>query len=362
MSSAIPSEKVILKDQSPALLTPLDLERFIDVYGNFRKFYFLAIRFKRPVIKYINVVGSSAPIEPLKDCILFIGGKCPPIQLNNVPFLLFTSGSDYPEQAIRVSNSSEETLLRSLVPCNFLYSIYYSHTRTLFMITLTNPFLKYWVRGRRDKAFHALYELTIASLFEQRPLTPQEASYIRFFHRNKGPDQYEHFNAWNYLARHICYNSFVLTVNCFPSADLGKEIFHILERSEKHYGPLPPSDFYQCELLLDDSKHLGIMVLISDQTIKYVSPMVVVKPNMSFRDCNSIICNTWLPLYRNFETWNTYGLAFYLKDLRNNQQYLADILSLLNIHTVEKYKFMYSDLLQIAHILLGEKSRWFLKN
>lgn len=187
---------------------------------------------------------------------------------------------------------------------------------------------------------------------------------MRFFKRHNG--SLKQFNRWSPFAFSLCYESCTNIVNSLPSEYIGREVFKILKRSEI----LPENvvmnpDFYQCEIFFTDSEPVGIMSLFFKEKpyqLEYVSPMVVRKPTEPFRDSNFIICDTWLPLYKNRETWRNFGMQFYLLALNLKKRQLMDILSWLQVKTAEKYKLMYADLVQVAKILFGDdESRWFLK-
>lgn len=338
---------------------PKILANFVDFYGNkSKRTHFVAMRFKRRVIVYKSNPLDSVPIEPPDNSIIVVHGACPPINVTNKSILLFTLGvNSIP--GIRVADDSEQTLIRALFPPEKLLFSHF-HYHTLFFAAHDNPYFRITHRCRREAAFKTLCALLEARLL-RRPLTLEEVSNLRLFKSSKDLKQ---FNKWKNFAFELCSESFVMTTYSHPSAFFGKEVYQILKRSNVAPGPLPPSDFYQCEIFFTDTEPLGVMCLVSnerDRAVQYVSPMVVMKPKDQFRDSNSVICNTWFPFYRNKETWNTFSLAFYIHGLRYKKFQLQNILSWLQLQTSEKYKFIYLDLLQVFKILFGDETRCFLK-
>jgi hypothetical protein len=97
--------------------------------------------------------------------------------------------------------------------------------------------------------------------------------------------------------------------------------------------------------------------------LEYVSPMIVTKPLADMRDVNGLVCKKWMPLYKNLETWTSFGLSWYIHKLKRKKSLLTDIMAWLYIRPEEKYQFIYMDMLQVAHVILGEeKVRCFSKN
>lgn len=339
---------------------PQLLDKFVEIYGNrSRRTHFVAMRFKRRVIVYKSNPLDSVPITPPDNSVIVVHGKCPPIDVTHKTILIFSLGNDPVTPGIRVTDDSEQTLLRALFPSEkILFSHFHYHK--LFFAAHENPYWAITKRCRREAAFKTLCALLEARL-QKRPLTLVEVSNLRFFKCSKDLKQ---FNKWKNFAFELCSESFVMTTYSHPSAFFGKEVYQILKRSYDFPGPLPPPDFYQCEIFFTDTEPLGVMCLVSnerDRTVEYVSPMVVEKPKDQFRDNNSVICNTWLPFYRNKETWNFYSLPFYIHGLRYKKFQLQNIISWLQLQTSEKYKFIYLDLLQVVKILFGDETRCFLK-
>lgn len=338
---------------------PTDLENFIEVYGNrHRHLYFLAVRFKRSIIIYKPNSLDTIPIAPPPNSIIVIRGKCPPF-LVQVPttFLLFTDDPRVP--GIPVSNNSTDALLRALVSQERILFSFFKFN-VLYLITTENRFVRFMQKCRKDKAFAALCTFKEARL-HNRSLTPTEVAELRFFKTPKENDL-KHFNKWYYFAYDLCHESCYNTTLSHPSQKLGKDVFSILQRSDMLPGPLPPPDFYFCEIHLTHTGIMGFAFNISphrDRELEYVSPMVLQQPKTEFRDSGLVICNTWLPLYRNRETWSTYGLKSYVYGLNYKKNLLKLILSWLQIQTSEKYRWIYLDLMQVARILFGEAVRSF---
>lgn len=339
------------------------MEKFVEFYGNRqRRTHFLAMRFKRRVIVYKSNVLDSVPITPPDNSIIVLHGNCPPINVaNKQTILLFTLGNTS-VSGIHVADDSEQTLLRALFPSDRILFSHFQY-QTLFLAATENPYWQITHRCRREAAFRTLCSLLEARQ-QKRLLSLEEASNLRFF--KSSDNNLKQFNKWKHFAFELCSESFVMTTYSHPSAFFGREVYHILKRSEASPGPLPPPDFYICELLSaeEDRLPLGIMCLVSsdrDRSLEYVSPMVVVKHDNTFKDSNYVTCNTWLPLYRNKEHWKQYGIHFYVHGLRYKKILLQNILYWLQLQTSEKYNFIALDLLQIAKILFGDESRCFSK-
>lgn len=332
----------------------IQYDKFIDVYGNkFRRQHFIAVRFKRPITSYRCMGLYVTPIEPPDNSIVVLRGPCPPIRFDKNPSVLFFSvGSDY-EKGIKVTDESVNTLLRALFPPS---KIVYSHftNSTLYVVATWNPFDKITKRCRREAAFHCLVTIVEAKK-NKRLLTLDEAARLRFFKRPCG--KLNHFNRWSPFAFHLCRESFFPVTNALPSESTGREIFKILKRSENSPEKVHDSDFYECEIFLTDSEPVGILCAFSKdefRRLEYVSPMVVKRTNRSYLDTRSVVCDTWMPLYKDRKTWKDYGLPFYAYDLRLKKARLAQVVSWLRIQTADKYESILKDLTVVAKILFGE--------
>ena len=168
------------------------------------------------------------------------------------------------------------------------------------------------------------------------------------------------------FAFHLCCESCFSVTNALPSESLGREVFKILKRSDDSPEKVHDRDFYQCEIFFTNNDPVGIMALFSNEKtyrLDYVSPMIVKKTTEQFKDSNSVICNVWLPLYKDKNTWKNYNLSFYVHELNLKKIQLLDILLWLKIQTAEKYKLIRMDLLEVGKILFGgdDESRWYLK-
>lgn len=337
----------------------IDYSRFIEVFGNAykREFYFIALRFKRAIITYRANILDSTPIEPPDNSVIVIRGNCPPINFNNHHVMLFVT-EDSTAPGIRIRDESIQTMLRSFIPKHQIIFSYYYYS-TLFLVARSNPF-PFMKKCQKNVSFRTLCAIVEARM-QQRPLSLDVIANLRHFKRFSG--KLERFNEWSLFAFDLCKNLVYETLYCFPSAQLGKELYHIMNRSNMQPEQLPPSDFYQCELKITDDEPLGFVFLVTgDYNLEYVSPMVVSKPPAQFKDSGGrVLCNHWMPLYRNQETWKSYGLYYYICGLYSKVKHLKNIIAWLQIQTSEKYKFMYLDLAHVMKILCGTESRWFLK-
>lgn len=331
--------------------SPTALDPFIKVYGNkYRRFHFIALRFQRAIITYQPNTLDTVPIEPPPYSILVLrGGKCPTISTAHSSFLLFTLEAH--GRGIRVTHPSTEYLLRALFPpTKILLSFFKSDV--LFIIATENPFACIMTKCRKEQAFKSLCRLAEARL-QQRALTLTEVSTFRFFKRYQ--DTLSQFNKWTHFAFYLGYTACLETTLCPPSAYLGREVFLILKRSEHPPGLLPPPEFYQCELLMSETDPVGVAYAVDEHhTVQYVSAMVVSKQKTAFRDAGRMLCNAWLPLYRNRETWNHFGVVEYVHDLHVKKDVLKQILAWVYRQTSTKYQWMYRDLVHVAYILWGD--------
>lgn len=337
---------------------PDNLQNFIQVFGNkYKRLHYLAIRFKRAIIIYKPNTLDTIAINPPEDSIIFIRGKCPPFVTQQKSFLLFTD--DLNMQGITVPNSSTNALLRALFPTDKILLSYFK-LDVLYLIATANPFSSFMQKCRKDQSFQALYNIVEARL-GRRAFTLPEVAQLRFFKSNQ--NNLKQFNRWSAFAFYLCNESCYQVTYAHPSAYLGKAVYWILNRSNLPPGPLPPPDFYQCEILYTDTEPVGVAFATSihnEQDLEYVSPMVVTKPQVSFRDTCSVMCNSWMPLYKNKETWEKYSLGYYLYGFFYKKNRLKQILSWLQIQTSEKYRLLYLDLKQVAKILFGEESKTFI--
>lgn len=340
----------------------IEYDKFIDVYGNkFRRQHFIAMRFKRPIISYKCMGFTINSIEPPDNSIIVIRGPCPPIQFNkNQSVLFFTLGTDN-ENSIKVTDDSVNTLLRALFPPS---KIIYSHfaISTLYIVATWNPFHKITKLCRREAAFQCLVTIVEAKK-DKRLLTLDEAANLRFFKRHSG--KLDKFNRWSPFAFYLCYDSFFPVTKALPSEYTGREIFKILKRSENSPERVNDLDFYECEIFFTDSEPVGILCAFSKDKfcqLEYVSPMVVKQTNESYLDSGSVVCDTWLQLYKDRKTWKDFGLPFYVYDLHLKKTQLMKVILWLEIQTSDKYKLIHADLVEVAKILFGEnETRWSLK-
>lgn len=340
----------------------IEYGNFIDVFGNkFRRQHFIAMRFKRPIISYKCMGLTDNPIEPPDNSIVVVRGPCPPIHFDkNRSVLLFTLGND-DKKGIKVTDDKVNTLLRALFPPRKIIYSYFAKS-TLYLVATWNPFHKFTKWCRREVAFQCLVTIVEAKK-NRRLLTLDEAARLRFFKRHSG--KLDKFNRWSRFAFHLCYESFFPVTNVPPSEYAGRAIFKVLKRSENCPDKVNDPDFYECEIFFTDSEPVGIVCAFSkDESyrLEYVSPMVVKRINESYRDSGSVLCDTWLSFYKNKNTWNEYGLPFYVFNLRLKKTQLKKVVSWLRKQASEKYKLIYKDLVEVVKILFEKnETRWSLK-
>lgn len=319
----------------------MDLSPYIQVYGNCfgpRK-YFIAVHFKKPVIQ----CSTKNPIEIPKKSIL-VGHK-----ITAEDCLIFVYPPDE-TLGIPVPDKNIRTLLLALFkPNTLLHSTYASET--LFVVTTRNPFKSIWITCKKNTAFRALRKM-----FIQSDMTLEDFTELRHFNRNSF--NWRKFNAWFHLAESLIEFAFKKKfLKCKPSAQLGKRIRSILKRSKKVDQPLLPADFYECQIMLTDTDPVGILCrLQSNHEVEYISPMVVSELTQYWdrTDINGEKCNHWFPLYKNAETWKTYGVHFYCERLYDCLIQVRNILKWLQSKHIDKYRLLYADLNHVANILLGE--------
>lgn len=147
-------------------------------------------------------------------------------------------------------------------------------------------------------------------------------------------------------------------------SDRGPSYFKSVESVRRRSLSSTPPPFYECEVLFTDTEPVGLLFVYAIE-VTYVSPMVVshlVRDRRSVKDVNRIECNGWIPLYKNRDTWRSFGIKWYASNLQHHKRLLYRVFAWLRNQTVEKYRLLYQDLQHVAHILLGEdESRWFLR-
>lgn len=343
-------------------------ELYLQIFGNFKHgLHFLAVRFKKPILNYRGRFTTSSPVEIPEHSIVLFHGPCPPFRTKPSDHLIYTT---HPHErlanVIVVPNPSEKELLSALFSMRIVhFSCFHKAQSVLYLITQSNPFKEITEKCRKDKAFQALLSLARTILLEKRALSLQDVALMRHFKRNEKLDSFKKFNTWYFLASEMSYDAFKKRMHRPPSAQIGQKVFQILKRSERiHYDEaVMPLEFYDCEVLLTDAQPVGVQCYFnSRQVMEYVSPMVVSDVQRAFSDSSRRICNAWFPLYKNSKSWNDFGLSWYATRLKYAENALPQILRWLRMQTVEKYQLFYKDLSVVGKILLGQESRWSLKN
>ncbi|GFR26122.1 uncharacterized protein TNCT_114891 [Trichonephila clavata] len=127
------------------------LSHYVTVTGNqHRNLFFLALRFKNPVIIQKHFGFSSCTLQMPKETCLLVDVNCPTLKLNLVePTLLFTF------QTRQGKSPTECELLQMLFPKNSLV-VMQCYVRTLFVVSRCNPFQSMWTRIRKNGAFQGL--------------------------------------------------------------------------------------------------------------------------------------------------------------------------------------------------------------
>lgn len=307
-------------------------QAYLHVYGNSfgPNRYFLLVRFKKPVVR---CAVTRHPVEIPKQSIV-VGPK----------------GIESPEswRYAGPSNVSLRTLLLDLFPSQSL--LHHTFVQgTLYAIATQNPFRSVWVRCPKKTAFRALRQL----VQNRHHLTWDDFALLRHFKRNSL--RFHRFSAWFYLAHSLVESTMLRRMSVRPSANLGRQLHGILKRSrEGDDKQLPPSDFYECQILLTDVKPVGLLCRWSSH-VEYVSPMVVSDQKWNWVDVNGQKCTHWFPLYKNAETWNTFGMTHYCTLWKHAFVYVKGIRAYLKAQTSERYRLFYADWRQICYRMLGEK-------
>lgn len=335
---------------------PSTYKPLLEVYGNCDSFnkqlYFLAIRFKKPVL-----LMKQAPEEIPKEAVVLLEEKTFPLKVPISTMVFFGSKIQDP-----INHIGKSDLLLSLFPIDAVLHHTFSH-EFLFVVSFTNPFEAIWKKNQRSSAFQALYTLAMVNLICPENVSPMAVALFRHFNSEKV--DFNKFSSWIPLAHSM------LALNLprrrpyfYPTPYFGNIVHKIIQRSEKHVpGPLPPDEFYTCEIMLEKGKTMGILFRNSPEfKLQYVSPMVVSNPGRVVRDVNGELCENWFPLYRNKQTWEQVGMTFYVHSYFERLNTFKQIISRLHTLAGEKYRFIYMDFENIAHILLGDEAKWFLRN
>lgn len=339
------------------------LSDFITVSGNkYKHFYFIAARFKRPLIILKNF-GNPVDI-PSNTCILVESlSSVYKIQISK-PTMFISASNNFG------GNATEKQILLAYFS-QFSIRFHAFDKRTLYIISTTNPFSSFWNRAKKGVAYKALVKLISSCLLYDSEFTHETAALMRHFKRNN--DDITSFNTWYALAHNLSVIRTKKIFNRLPCAYFGKQLFKIMKRSEKYVLPSnhPPSDFYLCQITLQESVPVGVAFRLVADKVEYVSVMIVSFRKEWYLDTQRMaccldsyserpaVCRNWLPLFKDLKTWQNYGLLYYTSDLRLNTARLVAVLDWLSIQTSEPYRHMKNDFMQIHKILTGiNKSRW----
>ncbi|GFR10404.1 uncharacterized protein TNCT_148041 [Trichonephila clavata] len=293
------------------------LSHYVTVTGNqHRNLFFLALRFKNPVIIQKHFGFSSCTLQMPKETCLLVDVNCPTLKLNLVqPTLLFTF------QTRQGKSPTECELLQMLFPKNSLV-VMQCYVRTLFVVSRCNPFQSMWTRIRKNGAFQGLVKMYYSCIAKAYPLTAQVASTLRLFKRIKTMS-IDNFNTWYPLAQRMTTPCMLELFNHAPSIVFGRILFQILKRSSQHVlSPQhPPPEFYTCQTTLSDTDPVGIACCTVNFRVAYVSVMILSYTKEWFLDTNNMsccfvptnrnaLCRFWFPLFKDKATWDIFGLGW----------------------------------------------------
>ncbi|GFR03135.1 uncharacterized protein TNCT_478231 [Trichonephila clavata] len=285
------------------------LSKYVIVTGNqHRNLFFLALRFKNPVIIQKHFGFSSCTLQLPKETCILVDVNCPTLKLKILePTLLFTF------QNRQGKNSTECELLQMLFPKNSLL-VTQCYFRTLFVVSRSNPFQSIWTRVRKNGAFQGLVKMYYSCIAKSYPFTAKVASTLRFFKRIKTMS-IENFNTWYPLAQHMTTPYMHELFNHAPSIVFGRILFQILKRSSQYaVSPQhPPPEFYTCQTTLSDTDPVGIACRIVNSKVEYVSVMILSYTKEWFLDTNNMsccfvptnrntLCKFWFPLLKDKAT------------------------------------------------------------
>ncbi|GFR03483.1 uncharacterized protein TNCT_191651 [Trichonephila clavata] len=341
------------------------LSKYVTVTGNqYRNLFFLALRFKNPVIIQKHFGFSTNTLHVSKETCILVDAKSPTLKMKIVePTVLFKF------QNQQGKNPTECELLQMLFPWNSLL-VKKFYIRTLFVVSYTNPFKSIWIRVRKNSAFRTLVKMYYSCIQKSEPFTTEVASTLRFFKRNNAMN-IENFNNWYALAHHMTVQNMFHVFNRDPSICFGRTLFQIMKRSSQLIlSPQhPPPDFYTCQTTLSDTDPVGIACRIVDSKVEYVSVMILSFTKEWFLDTNNMsccfvptdryaMCRFWFPLLKDKTTWEKFGMEWYLSNFLENTVHLISVIDWVSVQSSEPYRHIPNDLIQIYKILMGNvKSR-----
>lgn len=322
------------------------IKPFIEVYGTSETYYtdvhFIAVKFTKPILIFKN----ASEVIP-HNSILLVQGELPNPILTKNCYIFQTPKIDNPFIQI-----GKIDLYLSLFPKNSVIHHTFS-AETFFAVTTINPFSSYWHTNSKNRAYRALRDLYLDMGISRKRPTPEHIALFRHFNCKK--PNLKNFSSWVPLAKFIFQLGITNGGFFHPNAQFGSLVDKIVKRSvEMEPGPLPPNDFYQCELMLGD-EFLGIVCYVDPHfKLKYISPLIVSCQKKAFNDVNRVCCNYWFPLYRCKENWKSRACMYYIINYDRNVYLIHQVLSLLEMAKSEKYQYMRMDLSHALRILTGE--------
>ncbi|GFQ78710.1 uncharacterized protein TNCT_350341 [Trichonephila clavata] len=329
------------------------LSKYVTVTGNqYRNLFFLALRFKNPVIIQKHFGFSTNTLHVPKETCILVDANSPTLKMKIVePTVLFTF------QNRQGKNPTECELLQMLFPWNSLL-VKKCYIRTLFVVSYTNPFKSIWIRVRKNSAFRALVKMYYSCIQKSEPFTTEVASTLRFFKRNNAMN-IENFNNWYALAHHMTVQNMFHVFNRDPSICFGRTLFQIMKRSSQLIlSPQhPPPDFYTCQTTLSDTDPVGIACRIVDSKVEYVSVMILSFTKEWFLDTNNMsccfvptdryaMCRFWFPLLKDKTTWEKFGMEWYLSNFLENTMVLKALVDAILQSQRDPYNLLHVQLVQ----------------
>lgn len=342
-------------DSLPEIVSP-----FINVYGNKHgDLYFMALRFKNPVIQLKQPTLKQRFRIPPETCVM-IDFASPLTQCAFPKTCLVFICDNFCSELYCL----EEYLIKTLFQSTDIILFSTFEKRTLFVIARQNPFSNIWIPLPKSKAFHALVTLTESCLLQQKTFNVETAGLMRHFKRFGR--KINQFSLWFPLMYQLTFETVQSYYQTSPSARLGNIFYEIKKRShERFIWPThAPPDFYTCQVTLSMTDPVGVACCIVNDKAEYVSVMIVGFTKKWYRDtCNvsccfdtkdvNAQCRDWLPLFKNRHTWEEFGLEWYTTRYKSITPKLCSVLDWLSIQTAEPYRYIKTDLLQVCNILTG---------
>lgn len=326
------------------------MENYVEAYGAmYKKLFFFAVRFKLPILK----VKISNTVEPLIDTpnILLLYSKVyskQPIYKESENRLTFLVKESCKSNAISVENNDKAELLLSILKkCHIEKYCYHNSVLYGFGNSEAIPFT--YTIMPRNLVFKSLYKITKA--YQHQRIDISHFVLCHHFKRNKL--KWENWHSWWFFIKTLINEEFKKKTGMNITLQKVNNIRKIIKYSlNLNIGNQTELSF--CEIGLEETKHPGILCASINNTISYISPMIVgeeFSKSVPIKDKNNQNCNLWLPLYTNIETWWESTIYFYSNNLSLNIKYIQDILKLLNFTTIEKYKLIQKNIYYINNIL-----------